>query len=66
MLGKFVTAKLFREDDCRQGYVISLIPLVIQGVSGIYYHCEGTPVLVVNPPPDQMLKQTPKAVPLSL
>jgi hypothetical protein len=30
--------------------VKSVTPLIIQGVTGTYYHCEGTPVLVVNPP----------------
>lgn len=50
MLEKFVTAKLFGKNDCRQGFVKRLIPLIIQGVSGTYYHCEGAPVLVVNPP----------------
>jgi hypothetical protein len=50
MLEKFVTAKLFGKNDCRQGFVKRLIPLIIQGVSGTYYYCEGTPVLVVNPP----------------
>lgn len=50
MLEKFVTAKLFGENDCRQSFVKNVIPLIIQGVSGTYYHCEGTPVLVVNPP----------------
>lgn len=55
MLGTFVTAKLFGKDDCRQGWVISTIPLIIQGQSGIHYHCSGKPVLVVNPPPNQAL-----------
>lgn len=50
MIGKFVTAKLFGKDDCRQGCVKSLSPLIIQGISGIHYHCEGEPVIVVNPP----------------
>lgn len=50
MLEKFVAAKLLNKNDCRQGFVKSITPLTIQGVSGTYYHCEGTPVLVVNPP----------------
>lgn len=50
MLGKFVTAKLFNQDGCRQGWVISTVPLIIQGHSGIHYHCSDNPVEVINPP----------------
>jgi len=51
MLGKFVTAKLFgKKNEYRQGWVISLFPLIIQGKSGIHYHCSGEPKLVINPP----------------
>jgi hypothetical protein len=50
MLEKFVVAKLFNKNDCRQGFVKSITPFIIQGVSEAYYRCEGTPVLVVNPP----------------
>lgn len=50
LLGKFVTAKLIDKNDCRQGWVISLNPLIIKGQSGTQYKCEGTPVVVINPP----------------
>lgn len=50
MLGVFVTAKLKGLDDRRQGWIIELNPLIIQGVSGAIYECEGVPVEVVNPP----------------
>ena len=58
MLGKFVTAKLFGKNDCRKGWVISVIPLIIQGELGIHYHCSGTSVLVVNPHPNPPLEPT--------
>ncbi len=51
MIGTFVTAKLFGRDDCRQGYIISMVPLIIEGVSGIHYHCSGEPTRVLNAPP---------------
>ena len=51
-IGKFVTAKLKGKDDCRQGAVISEAPLIIQGVSGTRYECEGQPTVVSNPPDD--------------
>ena len=50
MIGTFVTAKLFNKDECRQGYIISMIPFVIQGESGVHYLCCGNPVVVANPP----------------
>lgn len=49
-LGVFVTAKLAGEDDCRQGAVISIVPLRIRGQSGAEYDCEGEPAVVENPP----------------
>lgn len=53
MIGKsiFVTAKLLRKEDCRQGWLLSLHPLRIKGESGKVYACEGTPTRVINPPP---------------
>jgi hypothetical protein len=65
MLGRFVTAKLFGKDDCRQGWIISTVPFIIQGQSGIHYHCSREPVLVVNPPPNQQIQRTQKAEPLT-
>ncbi len=53
MLGKFVTVKLKGIDDCRQGVVINIDPLRIRGQSSFEYECEGTPILVVNPPEKQ-------------
>jgi len=50
-LGRFVTAKLMGLEDCRQGWVIELCPFIIQGESGDFYQCEGTPIIVKNPPP---------------
>jgi len=50
LLGEFVTAKLKGEISPRQGWVVSLDPLKIQGQSGEVYECEGTPVKVINPP----------------
>jgi hypothetical protein len=54
-LFQYVTAKLAGEDDCRQGWVISLDPLVIQGFQETY-RCEGRPRAVINPPtmPDEL------------
>ena len=63
MLGTFVTAKLFNKDDCRQGWVISTIPFIIQGQTGIHYHCSGVPVKVINPPPNQPLDSDGKKPP---
>lgn len=53
MIGKFifVTAKLLGKEDCRQGWLISTCPLRIKGESGKVYLCEGTPKMVINPPP---------------
>ena len=50
MIGKFVTAKLLGKNDCRQGWIVSVSPLKIEGQSGQQYLCEGKPVVVVNPP----------------
>jgi len=50
ILGKFVTAKLKGRNDSRQGWVIFESPLLIQGISGTIYECEGAPVTVINPP----------------
>ena len=50
MIGEFVTAKLKGKDNCRQGAVISVDPLIISGQSGTEYECEGEPRLVINPP----------------
>ena len=50
MIGKFVTAKLFGKDGCRQGWIISMVPFIIEGQSGIHYHCSGDPTEVINPP----------------
>lgn len=50
MIGLFVTAKLFRKYSCRQGWVISMKPLIIQGQSGTYYRCSGVPIRISNPP----------------
>ncbi len=50
MLGKFVTAKLKDRIDPRQGWVISEHPLLIKGLSGTIYECEGEIKEVINPP----------------
>jgi len=50
MIGKFVTARLLGEDDCRQGWVINTSPLKIEGQTGEQYLCEGNPTTVINPP----------------
>lgn len=54
-LGRFVTAKVADavascQGECMQGWVVELDPFIIKGQSGRYYHCEGEPVLVDNPP----------------
>lgn len=54
MLNKFVTAKLKNTNDYRQGVVISTEPLILKGVSGKTYKCEGVPTLVDNPPSECM------------
>jgi len=54
MLNRFVTAKLKGADDSRQGVAISVEPLILKGVSGKTYKCEGLPTLVDNPPPECM------------
>jgi len=48
--GKFVTAKLLGKEDCRQGWVVAINTIIIQGQSGIIYICEGKPTIVCNPP----------------
>lgn len=45
--GKFVTAKLLGEKDCRQGWVTSEVPPRIIGQSGKVYLC-GNPVTASN------------------
>lgn len=42
IFGHFVTAKLKGTNDCRQGIVVSIEPLIIRGALGTYI-CEGTP-----------------------
>ena len=49
-IGKFVTAKLYGKNDCRQGWAISSSPFRIKGESGQVYLCEGSPTIVINPP----------------
>jgi len=51
IFGHFVTAKLKGKEDCRQGVVVSLKPLLIKGQYGRVYECEGSPTAVINPPP---------------
>jgi len=50
VLNKFVTAKLKNTIGCRQGVVIGINPLILKGISGKSYECEGLPTLVDNPP----------------
>jgi hypothetical protein len=50
LLGKFVTAKWKNRKEARQGWVIQVDPLIIEGQSGMVYECEGVPVIVINPP----------------
>jgi hypothetical protein len=45
IFGHFVTAKLKDKDDCRQGIVISVNPLILRGKLGDY-ECEGPPTIV--------------------
>lgn len=40
-IGKFAIAKLKSEVEYRQGYIVSLEPLVISGCTGRLYTCEG-------------------------
>ena len=61
MIGKFVTAKLFGKDDCRQGWIISMEPFIIQGRLGIHYHCSGLPVIIHNPPTNKIIQPTKTA-----
>ena len=49
--GSFVTAKLQGENDCRQGWVVNVDPLMIRGESGKVYCCENVPTLVEPQPP---------------
>lgn len=49
-LGKFVSAKLLGQSDCRQGAVVSTAPLRIRGVTGEEYDCEGQPELITKQP----------------
>lgn len=50
IMGKYVTAKLVGAEDCRQGVVISVDPLRIRCGCSEEFACEGTPVVVTNPP----------------
>jgi hypothetical protein len=50
LLGKFVTAKLIGKNETRQGWVIGIDPLAIEGQDKIPYICEGVPTIVENPP----------------
>jgi len=63
MIGKFVTAKLLGKDDCRQGWVIDTNLFLVKGQSGETYLCEGEPVLVDNPPPNQSLGREGRLMP---
>lgn len=55
-LYSFVTARLKDSADCRQGWLISYRPLLIQGVSGFVYECHGRPVKVANPPKKRVIR----------
>lgn len=53
MIGKFVTAKLKGKTDCRQGWVVSEDPFIVQVQSGAFYEIDGDPsdtVEVISPP----------------
>ena len=50
LLHVFVTAKIKGKDDARQGFIICTNPLIIKGVTGTKYECEGSPTIVSNPP----------------
>ena len=50
LLGVFVTAKLKGKEDCRQGFLKATNPLIIFGVTGREYECEGDVAIVGNPP----------------
>lgn len=58
---RFVTAQLDNKSECRQGWVIQCEPLVIRGESGREYLCEGTPILVDNPPRRTVSLEKPHA-----
>lgn len=45
LFGHFATAKLKGKDDCRQGIVISVDPLIVRGELDDY-ECEGVPTKV--------------------
>jgi len=47
IFGHYVTAKLKGKDDCRQGIVINLDPLIIKGSLG-EYECEGIPTAIMG------------------
>jgi len=52
-IDKFVTAKLAGSIEPRQGWVTNAFKddiFIIKGQSGNLYVCEGTPVIVENPP----------------
>jgi len=55
MLGYFATARLRGGGECRQGWIINMYPLQIQGMDGDVYYCEGDPVIV-----SRTLPGTPK------
>ena len=58
LLGVFVTARLKGgiNGEPRQGWVETVNPLTIRGESGTLYECEGTPVVVINPPDRQVCR----------
>lgn len=61
MFGKFVTAKLKGQDDCRQGAVICENPLVIRTQSGEEYTCDGFPEIVEESPKNCAICELPLA-----
>lgn len=49
MIGKYVTAKEKDSDKIVQGWVKNENPLIIEGLTGRKYECEGEPAIVENP-----------------
>jgi hypothetical protein len=49
-VGEFVTAVPRRLDSPRQGWIVCLDPLVIEGQSGSRYECDYPCRIVDNPP----------------
>ena len=52
MIKRFVTIRLMGRKETRQGWLISLYPLKIKGLSGKTYLGEGMPRTVINLPFD--------------